>query len=66
MFNVKLDYPIKKPYISLIIATRGSKCENNFHFISWPEILFQFLTFTFNPFFNVKWGYDTTKALYLL
>ena len=24
MFNVKWDYP----YISLIIATRGSKCEN--------------------------------------
>ena len=29
--HVKWDYPIKKlkrPYISLIIATRGSKCEN--------------------------------------
>ena len=27
--HVKWDYPIKRPYISLIIATRGSKCENN-------------------------------------
>ena len=22
---------------------------------SWPETLFQLLTFTFDPFFNVKW-----------
>ena len=29
MSHVKIDYPIKRPYISLIIATRGSKCENN-------------------------------------
>ena len=27
--HVKWYYPIKKPYISLIIATWGSKCENN-------------------------------------
>ena len=33
---------------------------------SKPETLFQLLTFTFNPFINVKWGYLTTKALYLL
>ena len=33
---------------------------------SWPETLFQLRTFTFTPFFNVKWGYLTTKALYLL
>ena len=26
--HVKWDYPIKRPYISLIITTRGSKCEN--------------------------------------
>ena len=31
-----------------------------------PDTLFQLLTFTFDPFFNVKWGYITTKALYLL
>ena len=29
LLNVKWDYPIKKPYISLIIGTRGSECENN-------------------------------------
>ena len=33
---------------------------------SWPETLFLLLTFTFDPFLNVKWGYLTTKALYLL
>ena len=33
---------------------------------SRPETIFQLLTFTFDPFFNVKWGYLTTKALYLL
>ena len=33
---------------------------------SWPETLFQLLNFTFDPSFNVKWGYLTTKALYLL
>ena len=60
--HVKWDYPIKRPYI---IATRGSKCENNLK--SRPEtLLLQLLTFTFDPFFNVKWGYLTTKALYLL
>ena len=56
---------LKRPYISLIIATRGSKCENNLK-KSWPETLFQLLTFTFDSFFNVKWGYLTTKALYLI
>ena len=62
--HLKWDYPIKKAYISLIIATRGSKCENNLK--SRSETLFQLLTFTFDPFFNVKWGYLTTKASYLL
>ena len=32
---------------------------------SRPKTLFQLLTFTFDPFFNVKWGYLTAKALYL-
>ena len=62
--HVKWDYPIKKAYISLIIVTRGSKCKNNLK--SRPETLFQSLTFNFDPFFNVKWGCLTTKALYLL
>ena len=26
--HVKWDHPIKRPYLSLIISTRGSKCEN--------------------------------------
>ena len=33
---------------------------------SRPETIFQLLTFTFDPFFNVKWGYLTTKTLCLL
>ena len=33
---------------------------------SWPEALFQLLTFTFDYFFNVKRDYLTTTALYLL
>ena len=32
---------------------------------SWPGNLFQFLTLTFDPFFSVKCGHRTTKALYL-
>ena len=55
----------KRPYISLIIATRGPKCEKTSR-KSWLETLCQLLTFTFDPSFNVKWGYLTTKALYLL
>ena len=56
---------LKKPYISLIIATRGSKCENNLKEVkAW--VSFPIADFTFDPFFNVKWGYLTTKALYLL
>ena len=53
MFNVKSDYPIEKV---LYLSYRKS----------WPETLFQLLIFTFDPFFNVKWGYLTTKTLYLL
>ena len=56
---------LKRPYISLIIATRGSTCENNLKEVEARDF-FQLLTFTFEPFFNVKWGYLTTKALYLL
>ena len=56
---------LKRAYISLIIATGCSKCENNLR-KSRPETLFQLLTFTFDLFFNVKSGYLTTKALYFL
>ena len=63
--HAKWDYLLKRLYISLTIATKGFKCEISLR-KSRPEILFQLLTFTFDPFFNVKWGYLTTKALYLL
>ena len=45
----------------------GSKCENNLKEVMamvWDS--FPIADFTFDPFFNVKWGYLTTKALYLL
>ena len=54
---------LKRPYISLIIATIGSKCENN---LKEVKTLFQVVTFAFDPIFNVKWGYHITKALYFL
>ena len=46
---------LKRPYISLIIATRGSKCENNLKEVK-----------AWDSFPIVKWGYLTTKALHLL
>ena len=64
MFNDKSDYSNKKT-LYLRYHCRGSKCETTKR-KSWPETLFQLLTFTFDPFFNIKWGYVTTKALYLL
>ena len=63
--HVKWDYPIKKALDLLIITTRGSRCENNFKEVKACES-FPIADFTFDPFFNVKWGYLTTKALYLL
>ena len=33
---------------------------------SRPETILKLLTFTFDPFFNVKWGHLTSKALNLL
>ena len=33
---------------------------------SWPETLFLLLNMSFDPFFNIKWGHLTTKALYPL
>ena len=41
---------LKRPYVSLIIATRGSKCENNLKEVDHGPRLFQLLTFTFDPF----------------
>ena len=32
---------------------------------SRPETIFQLLTFTFDPFFNVKWGYLTIQRPYV-
>ena len=33
---------------------------------SWAGNLFQLLNLTFDPCFNVMWGYPTTKAFHLL
>ena len=56
---------LKRPYISLNIATRGSKCENNLYKVkAWDY--FPIADFYLWPFFNVKWDYLPTKALYLL
>ena len=33
---------------------------------SWPGTILKLLTFTFDPFFNVKWGHLTSEALNLL
>ena len=53
---------LKRPYISLIIATRGLECENNlWEVMAWES----FPISDFDPFFSVKRGHLTTKALYL-
>ena len=53
---------LKRPDISLIIATRDSECENNlWEVMAWES----FPIADFDPFFNVKWGNFTTKGLYL-
>ena len=65
MFNVKLDYPIKKAFYLPYHCYQGFQMRNQLkggHGLR----LFQLLNFTFDLFFNVKWGYLTTKALYLL
>ena len=56
---------LKRPYISLIIPTRGLECENNLQEVLWPGDLSQLLTLTSDPFFSVKLGHLTIKALYL-
>ena len=53
-------YPIKKAlYLPYHSANRGSKCENKLKGSKGLRLL----TFTFDPFFNVKWGYLTIKPL---
>ena len=65
ILHVKWDYPIKKALypLSLLLGVPNVKTT---YTKSRPETIFQLLTFTFDPFFNVKWGYFTTKALCLL
>ena len=58
--HVKWDYPIKKALLLGVPNVKTTKRK------SMPETLFQLLTFTFDPFFNVKSGYLTTKPLYFL
>ena len=55
---------LKRPYISLIIATRVWNVKATYR-KSWPGNLFQLLTLTFDPFSRVKWGHITTNTLYL-
>ena len=64
--HVKWDYPIKKGLISPLSLLLGAPNVKTTYTKSRPETIFQLLTFTFDPFFNVKWDCLTTKALYLL
>ena len=52
--HVKWDYPIKKALypLSLLLGVPNVKTT---YTKSRPETIFQLLTFTFDPFFNVKW-----------
>ena len=52
--HVKWDYPIKKALypLSLLLGVPNVKTTDT---KSRPESIFQLLTFTFDPFFNVKW-----------
>ena len=58
--HVKWDYPIKKALypLSLLLGVPNVKTTST---KSRSETIFQLLTFTFDPFFNVKWGYLTTR-----
>ena len=55
---------LKSPYISFIITTGVWNVKTTYR-KSRAGNLFQWLTLTFDPFFSVKWGNLTTKALYL-
>ena len=65
ILHVKWDYPIKTALypLSLLLGVPNVKTT---YTKSRPKTIFQLLTFTFDPFFNVKCGYLTTKALCLL
>ena len=60
--HIKWDYLIKKALYPLSLLLGVPKVKTTY-MKSRPETIFQLLTFTF---FNVKWGYLTTKALCLL
>ena len=53
MFNVKQGYPIKKALYTLSLLLGVPKVKTTCT-KSRPETIFQLLTFTFDPFFNVK------------
>ena len=59
--HVKLDYPIKKALYPLSLLLRVPNVKMTYT-KSRPETIFQLLTLPFDPFFNVKWGYLTTKV----
>ena len=63
--HVKWDYPIEKALYPLSLILGVPKVKMTYT-KSRPETIFKLLTFTFDPFFNVVWGYLTTKALCLL
>ena len=63
--HVKWDYPIKKALYPLSLLLGVPKVETTYT-KSTLETIFQLLTFTFDPFINVKSGYLTTKALCLI
>ena len=56
---------LKSCYISLIIGSWASKCENNF-WKSWPANLLQVSDLTFDPCFKVECDHQTKTAIYLL
>ena len=63
MFNVKWGYPIKKALISpLSLLLRLPNVKTTYR-KSWPETLFQLLTFTFDPFFQCQVGLSYYKGL---
>ena len=60
--HVTWDYPIKRPYISLIIATRGSKCENNlYQVMAWDY--FEIADFYLWPLLQCQVGSSYFRGL---
>ena len=67
MFNVKWDYPIKRPYISLIIATRGSKCENHFKEVKVILLQMPYISFSCPLLLILRWEITAAAvALFLM